>query len=94
MELSDEDVPYMPPTSRRSLTESNSESESSVAQALFSHVQVSDEASAQEKERAIRNLDALLAIADGHDTVPRMRELDLKGTTTHGVDEVCGYRVK
>jgi hypothetical protein len=53
----------------------------SVAQALFQHVRVHDEASKREKERAMRNLDMLLAIAQERDPEPEM-------------SEVCGFRIR
>ncbi len=53
----------------------------SVAQALFHHVRVHDDASQKEKERALRNLDMLLAIAQERDPEPE-------------VAEVCGFRIR
>lgn len=75
---------------------SESENNSSVAQDIYSHVQVADEASAQEKDRAIRNLDQLLEFTDARLPVPRMETLDFHSQSAKlvGDEEVCGYKVK
>lgn len=51
-----------------------------VAHSLFGTIQASDEESIKEKDRALRNLDMLLAIAE--------ERVDPE------VDEVCGFRVR
>ncbi len=52
-----------------------------VAHSLFGSIQVSDEESLKEKDRALRNLDMLLAIAEERDHDPEFVE-------------VCGFRVR